>query len=312
MSFAAEVKKELTFLDVHPMHAKAELSAFVRLNGSISYANQTLVLKVQTENAAIARRIYGLIKREYDVAGELIVRRKLKLNKNNVYIMRFTKNADKMLADLGIVSDVLYDGHAPAWILEDEQHMRSYLRGAFLATGSINSPETSRYHLEIRSAYETHNDDIQKMMNHFDLNARTLARKHHYISYLKESEKISEFLAVIGASGAVLKFEDTRIVRDMRNSVNRLVNCESANLNKTVNAASKQLESIRIIDNYMGLDKLDSRLKEIAYLRLDNPEASLKELGEMVEGENMSKSGVNHRMRKLNNLAKKLESETGR
>lgn len=309
MSFAAEVKKELTILEVHPMHARAELSSFIRLNGTISSANNELVLKVQTENAAIARRIYSLIKKMYDVAGELVVRRKLKLKKNNVYIMRFTKNAEQMLNDLGILEGLSNDGHVPAWIMDDEQHMRSYLRGAFLATGSVNSPETSRYHLEIRSTYETHNDDIQKMMNNFGLNARTLARKRNYITYLKESEKISDFLAVIGASASVLTFEDTRIVRDMRNSVNRLVNCESANLNKTVDAATKQLNSIQLIEGTVGLDSLDKKLQEIAYLRVENPEASLKELGEMVEGEFISKSGVNHRMRKLNNLAEKLSTE---
>lgn len=306
MSFAAEVKKELTLLEVHPVHAKAELAAFIRMNGSINVSNQDLVLNVQTENAAIARRMYSLLKQLYQIELDLLVRRKMTLKKNNVYVIRIKDQAKEVLSALGILTDSGYLQSVPDRILYDDQAKRSYLRGAFLASGSVNSPETSRYHLEIRSTYEDHNKDVCQMINDFDLNARTLARRNNYITYLKESEKISDFLALIGANNSVLKFEDTRIVRDMRNSVNRLVNCESANLNKTVDAASKQINNIQFIDEVMGLNKLDDKLFEIAVLRLENPDVSLKELGELVPSGSISKSGVNHRMRKINQLAEKL------
>lgn len=307
MSFAQRVKKELTFLEVHPVHAKAEIAAFIRLNGSLNYGKNQWYLNVQTENAAIARRIYSLIKKYYVIEGELVVQRKMKLNKNNVYIMKLGQGSKGMLKELGIWDDDTHQGNVPAWIKEDKQQMRSYLRGAFLATGSVNSPETSRYHLEIRSTYEAHNDDICALMNEFNLNARTLERRNNYITYLKESEKISDFLALIGASASVLKFEDTRILRDMRNSVNRLVNCENANMNKTVDAAGRQVETIQRIDEHIGLVNIPDKLQEIAYLRLENPEASLKELGEMMPSGKISKSGVNHRIRKLNELAGSIQ-----
>jgi len=310
MSFASDVKKELTMLEVHPEHAKAELAALIRMNGSLHLVNQRFVLNIQTENAAIARRMYSLIKDNFHVESELLVRRKMKLKKNNVYIVRLKKGSEEILSELGIMDGMLYHGRIPEEISTNNQKVKSYLRGAFLAGGSVNSPDTSRYHLEIHSSYEEHNEDICTMMNHFDMNARSLERRNGYITYLKESEKISDFLALIGASNSVLKFEDTRIVRDMRNSVNRLVNCENANLNKTIDAASRQIDNITLIDEKIGLDNLPEKLREIALLRVGNPDASLKELGELAPGGPISKSGVNHRLRKLNKMAEDLKGNS--
>ena len=309
MSFTSEVKKELTLLEVHPVHARAELAAFIRLNGTVGLKKNALDLSIQTENAGTARRIYSLIKKYFVVESEILVRRKLKLKKNNVYIIRLHQGAEEVLSSLGLVEDGKLHNRVPRWIFDDQQQMRSYLRGAFLATGSVNSPETSRYHLEIRSTYQEHNDDLLEIMNRFELNARALSRRNSYIVYLKESERISDFLAVIGASASVLKFEDTRIVRDMRNSVNRLVNCENANLNKTVDAATQQIINIELIDSVTGLEHLPEKLQEMAYLRLEQPEASMKELGEMMPSGPISKSGVNHRIRKLNDMADKLREK---
>lgn len=310
MSFASEVKKELTTLEVHREHAKAELAALIRMNGSLSIQNQQFILNVQTENAAIARRIYSLLKDHYNVRSELLVRRRMKLKKNNVYIVRLKQETKDVLDDLSILEGMMVHSHVSDDIMGNSQKMRSYLRGAFMASGSVNNPETSRYHLEIYSTYEEHNQDICDMLNYYDLNARTLERRNGYISYLKGAEHIADFLTLIGATNSMLKFEDVRIVRDMRNSVNRIVNCETANMNKMIDAASKQIENIEFIEARVGLSALPEKLQEIANLRIENPEVSLKELGEMVPSGVISKSGINHRIRKINEFAENLREKS--
>lgn len=306
MTFASDVKKECTLLEVHKEHAKAELAALIRMNGAVSLYQQRFILNVQSENAAIARRIYTLMKDHYQMESELIVRRKMKLKKNNVYIVRCRQKVQELLSDLGIFDGLSINTNVSEEIMTNEQKKRSYLRGAFLAGGSVNNPEASSYHLEIYSNYETHNDDLCHMMNDFNLNAKTIVRRNGYITYIKEAEKIAEFLAVIGANRAMLKFEDIRIIRDMRNSVNRLVNMENANLNKTIDAAQRQLEAIRLIDSTQGLSVLPQKLQVMARFRLENPDLSLKELGEQVPGGPISKSGVNHRLRKIVETAERL------
>ncbi len=240
---------------------------------------------------------------------ELLVRRKMKLKKNNVYIVRLKQDTQRVLLDLDIMDGLMFQSHVSDEIMGNTQKMRSYLRGAFMASGSINNPETSRYHLEIYSIYEEHNQDICDMLNAYGLNARALERRNGYISYLKGAEKIADFLTLIGATNSMLKFEDVRIVRDMRNSVNRLVNCETANMNKTIDAASKQIDNIEFIQDRVGLQALPEKLQEIAELRLEHPEVSLKELGEMIPSGAISKSGINHRIRKINEFADHLREQ---
>ncbi|GIN85383.1 putative sporulation transcription regulator WhiA [Heyndrickxia sporothermodurans] len=309
MSFASETKKELTNLQVKDCCVRAELSALIRMNGSLSFSNRILVVNVQTENAAIARRIYTLIKRIYDTAVELLVRKKMRLKKNNVYIVRLKAKAKEILEDLDILGEGFTFVHniSPD-LIKKKCCKRSYLRGAFLAGGSVNNPETSSYHLEIFSLYKEHNESLCELMNVFYLNSKTLERKKGFITYLKEAEKITEFLNVIGAHNALLRFEDVRIVRDMRNSVNRLVNCETANLNKTIGAALRQVENIRYIDETVGLQVLPDKLREIAELRVAYQDVTLKELGEMVSSGHISKSGINHRLRKIDEIAEKLRA----
>lgn len=306
MSYASEVKKELTGLQVHLDNAKAELMALIRMNGSLGIANRNMILNVQTESPAIARRIYSLLKQFYQVESEIVVRRKMKLKKNNQYVVRLRYHAQEILSDLGILEGFQIKEKVPMALLKDDLMIRSYLRGAFLAGGSVNNPETSRYHLEIYSLYEEHNEMIAQMINRYHLNARTTARRSGYIVYLKEAEKIAEFLQLIGATNGMLKFENIRIVRDMRNSVNRLVNCENANMDKVANASNRQIENIRLIDSMVGLDSLPEKLRAIADTRLAHQEVSLKELGVLVPGGPISKSGVNHRLRKLNAYAEEL------
>jgi cell division protein WhiA len=307
MSFASETKKELTNLEIKPCCVRAELSALIRMNGSMSFSNRKLIVDIQTENAAIARRIYTLIKKSYDVPVELLVRKKMRLKKNNVYIVRLSQRAKEILEDMKILGEGFTFIHDIASdLIKKKCCKRSYLRGAFLAGGSVNNPETSSYHLEIASLYKEHNDSLCELMNKFGLNSKTLERKKGYITYLKEAEKITEYLNIIGAVNALLRFEDVRIVRDMRNSVNRLVNCETANLNKTIGASIRQVENIRYINDTVGLHILPDKLREIAELRLHYTDVTLKELGEMVAGGTISKSGINHRLRKIDEIADKL------
>lgn len=308
MSFASEMKNELTRIEVDTCCMKSELSALIKMNGALSHFNGEWIINIQTENAAIARRIFSLIRNLYGVEIELLVRRKMKLKKNNVYISRIKKDSRKLLEDLDIMKGGVLSHEISDSVKEKECCIRSYLRGAFLAGGSVNNPETSAYHLEIFSLYEEHAQSLTELMNGYQLNAKFIERKRGYITYLKEAEKIAEFLSLIGGYQALLKFEDIRIVRDMRNSVNRLVNCETANLNKTISAAMRQVENIQFIDEEIGLDELPERLREIARLRVEHQDVSLKELGEMMSTGVISKSGVNHRLRKLDKIADKLRS----
>ncbi|KAA1042470.1 DNA-binding protein WhiA [Macrococcus equipercicus] len=308
MSFASEMKNELTRIEADDCCNKAELAALIRMNGNLSISNREWVINVQSENAAIARRVFSLIKKIFGVEIELLVRKKMKLKKNNVYICRIKTRAKAILSELGILVEGSFLHAIDERLIQDDCCKRSYLRGAFLAGGSVNNPETSSYHLEIFSLYEEHSRDLTKLMNNYGLNAKTLERKKGYISYMKEAERISDFLSLIGGYQALLKFEDVRIVRDMRNSVNRLVNCETANLNKTIGAAMRQVENIEFIDAEIGIDELPVRLREIARLRVLHQDISLKELGEMVSTGVISKSGVNHRLRKLDEIADKLRN----
>lgn len=279
MSFASEMKNELTRIEVDECCMKSELSALIKMNGAVSYFDGQWVINVQTENAAIARRIFSLIKNVYKIEIDLLVRKKMKLKKNNVYICRIKKESKEVLEDLKIFSGGVLTNTITDEITEKECCRRSYLRGAFLAGGSVNNPETSAYHLEIASLYEEHAEAVTKLMNRYELNAKYIDRKRGYIIYLKEAEKIAEFLSLIGGYQALLKFEDIRIVRDMRNSVNRLVNCETANLNKTINAAMRQVENIKFIDEEIGIDELPERLREVARIRVEHQDMTLKEIG---------------------------------
>jgi cell division protein WhiA len=309
LSFASLTKKELTQLESSACCDKAEMAALIRMNGSLQFGNNRFVLDVVTENAAIARRIYTLVKKHFQTHAELLVRKKMRLKKNNIYMVRLPQDAKGILEALGIFREgTFYQGILPETV-KKSCCKRAYLRGAFLAGGSVNHPESNSYHLEIFSLYQDHCNDLIKLVNSFKLNARCIERKKGHIMYIKESEKITEFLSLIGAHQALLYFEDVRIVKDMRNSVNRLVNCETANLNKTVSASMKTIENIKKIEREMGLDQLPERLREVAELRVKYSDLNLTELGEMVPSGKVSKSGINHRLRKINEIAEKLQGK---
>jgi len=308
LSFAAQTKKELTQVEADTCCERAELSALLRMNGSVQLTNRKVILDISTENAAIARRIYSLIKKYYDVHTELLVRKKMRLKKNNVYIVRIPTQVQEILKDLHIVSEGFnFTDGIDQQIIANNCCKRAYLRGAFMAGGSVNNPEGSSYHLEIASMYEEHCQALVDLANEYGLNARCIERKKGFIFYIKEGEKIIDLLSMIGAHQALFKFEDVRIMRDMRNSVNRIVNCETANLNKTIGAAVRQIDNIKLLQKEVGLESLPDKLREVAEVRLAHPDINLKEVGELLKG-SVSKSGVNHRLRKIDELAEKIRN----
>ena len=279
------------------------------MNGVISLSNKGLVLDFATENAAIARRTLQLIKQLFDTEVDLLSRKKMQLKKNNVYIIRIKKNARDIATELGIMSEsVGFVLGIAKDLVEYDCCKRAYMRGAFLAGGSVNNPETSSYHFEISTLDQELAEDLKDLANVFNLNARVLQRKKGYIMYIKEAEKISDFLRVIEAYNAVLNFEDVRIFRDIRNSENRLNNCEIANETKTIAAAQRQIDNIELIDFVYGIDSLPERLQHVAKLRLEFPEENLNYLSDISNerGFKLTKSGINHRMRKLAEMAEEI------
>ena len=307
MTYALQAKNELTRREFGKECCQAaELIAFIRLSGNIQLSGKRLSLNVVTSNPAIARRIFSLFKQLFCLSSELLVRRKIRLRKNNVYLIRISEpfRVREVLTELGLMCGGAFVQELAEQIKKGKCCGRAYLRGAFLAAGSVSNPENS-YHLEIIADYQQQADDLAALIETFGLKAKVITRKNGYLVYLKDSEQIVAFLNVIGAHSALLNFENIRILKDIRNRINRLVNFETANVNKIVEAAVKQAELIRVIDDSIGLAALEPPLQQLAKLRLQHPEASLQELGEMLEPK-LGKSGVNHRMRKLERISNKI------
>lgn len=306
MSFSATTKEELARLSERKACcALAELAALIRMDGTLQIsADQEYALNVATENAAVARKIYRLAKTVLGAHVDIVVRRKLRLRKNNSYLVKIYPRGVQDLWRLGLLDEnhQIQRGIAKE-LVKHRCDQKAYLRGAFLAGGSINNPEGT-YHLEIITNDAGHADDLCRLVNKFQLGAKVSTRKNWHVVYIKESEHIVEFLGIIGAHHALLEFENVRVFKDMRNQVNRLVNCETANLNKTVDAAVRQIENIEFLKETIGLAALPSALQEIAELRSAYPDSSLKELGEMLQPK-VGKSGVNHRLRKIDEWADK-------
>ncbi|MEF9961260.1 MAG: DNA-binding protein WhiA [Erysipelotrichaceae bacterium] len=306
MSFTSEVKSEISLNDLHPCCVKAQLAALIQMCSTLSFTNRGMHIVIKSENANTAKRIWKLLKSHYQVDSELSVLKKMKLKKNNIYIIRVTNKAAFILEDLGIFNESGLQAHPPYSILKKECCARAYLAGAFLSSGSVNSPQTSNYHLEITANSIELANFIIKQMHKFDLPAKYIKRRNQDVVYLKASDKISDFLRCIGANEAIFTFEDSRIQRDFMNSLTRLDNCELANEMKSLAAGKKQVEDIEYIENYLGIDHLPEKLKDVAILRKENPESSLNELCEIYFEETkevISKSGMKHRLSKIKELA---------
>ena len=312
MSFTTDVKAEVSMNQLHECCAKAQLSALIQMCASLSFTSQGMALEVKSENVNTAKRILKLLKERYHVSAQLSVMRKMKLKKNNIYILRINAQTADILKDLQIMDEEGLRAHPKDDTVHEECCARAYLAGAFLAGGSVNSPQTANYHLEIVANSKAQADFLLQLMKRFELPAKYIRRRNQEVVYLKASDKISDFLRCIGASDALFAFEDSRIQRDFMNSLTRLDNCELANEMKTISAGKKQLEDIAWIEAYRGLDTLPEKLQQAAVLRRMNPEASLNELCEAYfeeTGETISKSGMKHRLAKLKELASQYRNE---
>lgn len=308
MSFSAEVKEEIVGKRLSKIEAIAFLSAFT--SSLISLENNSFTL--HTENIKIAKYIAELFKDNF------VIDVKLQDNKSpvnkKIMISIICEDKDyKVLKTLSIIDEDNKILDIPKdYLIDTDEEKRAFLSGIFTAVGSINDPKKPRYHLEFFVGSKKRATYLKKIFNEYDLNSRFLKREKGYIVYIKEAEKIGDFLRIIGATNALLYFENIRIYRDHMNMVNRLNNCEQANVEKTINSSNKQLEDIRIIEEKIGLDVLGPKNKEIALYRLKYPESSLQELSEIVSMEteyNISKSGVNHCFRKISRIANKIKEK---
>ena len=307
MSFSGMVKEELSRQISTARHCRiAEIAALLSACGKMTAAG---ILRFQTENDAVVRKYFTLLQKTFNIDTEIAIRESRQMKKGNVYYVEIT--------DPGQVETVLQgtklsvnegDGETlyteNALLTQQSCCKRAFIRGAFLASGSISDPEKG-YHFEIVTQDERKATHLQEIICSFQIDAKIVLRKKSYVVYVKEGAQIVDMLAIMEANVALMNLENIRIVREMRNDVNRKVNCEAANINKTVSASVKQMEDIRYLETRQVLDHLPPNLVQIARLRLENQDASLKELGEMLVPP-VGKSGVNHRLRKLSRLAEEL------
>lgn len=308
MSFASTAKDELARRhDGKLCCDRAELAAILHINGAVEISKQNLALNITTQNASIARRIYTILRERFAVAARIYTRRTLRLHKHNAYLVSVHSHdsVEKLLDALQLEEFSLTGRHGiPPVLIRKPCCRKAYLRGAFLAAGSINDPESHSYHLELVTDWEEHAQSMVHLLASFGLKAKVIERKGASVIYLKDSDMIADFLTLIGAHKAVLDFENARVMKEMRNNVNRQVNCETANLNKTVEASMLQIEAIKLLQRKVGFEHLSPGLRTVAEVRLEYPDSSLQELAEVM---GISKSAVNHRLRKLRELAGEFE-----
>lgn len=314
MSFSSRVKEELSYQTGSAMHCRiAEIAAILSMCGQIFQEEDGKVsIKIQTENLAVARKYFTLLKKTYNIDVDICIRNHIHTGKSRTYILDVADDyaAKKILSSVKFMNG---DGEIEEdyaivhlMILRKACCKRAFLRGAFLCAGSISEPEKT-YHFEIVCMTPERAQQICDMMKTFNIDGKCITRKKYHVVYIKEASQIVDMLNVMEAHVSLMELENIRILKEMRNSVNRRVNCETANISKTVSAAVKQIEDITYIRDTVGFSELTDGLKEIAELRLQYPEASLVELGKLLSTP-VGKSGVNHRLRKLSVLADELRS----
>lgn len=311
MTFSAKVKDELSRNQKDKMHCQiAEIAAITSMCGKVSInSREEYTVKVRTENISVARKYFTLLKKTFNIDTETHLSQN-RSRGNTVYTVVVKHHADaarvlkesKLMDEQGEITEEF--SVEKNTVFHRNCCKRAYLRGAFLAAGSMSHPEKG-YHIEFVCNSQAKARQIRNLMAFFELEAKIILRKRSHVVYIKEGSQIVDLLNIMEAPISLMEMENVRILKEMRNSVNRQVNCETANLNKTVSAAVKQMEDITYIEQTLGLHNLPENLQEIARVRLAAPNASLKELGDMLS-EPLGKSGVNHRLRKLSEIAEEL------
>ena len=315
MSFSSQVKEELSRQMSSARHCQiAEIAAILSLCGRIHIdENENYSIRIHTENVAVARKYFTLLKKAFNIRTDISIRRNAFLKKNRTYSVMIRNHEDavrvlkaaKLVDEHGEIGENL--SVVRNLVIQNPCCRRAFIRGAFLAAGSISDPEKF-YHFEIACTSMEKAKQLQEVISTFSIDAKIVVRKKYYLVYIKEGSQIVELLGLMEAHVALMELENIRILKEMRNSVNRQVNCETANINKTVSAAVKQLGDITYIRDTVGLDYLPEALAEIARIRLEMPDATLKELGESLNPP-VGKSGVNHRLRKISTIAETLREE---
>lgn len=305
ISFTMNVKNEISGYDGNRNENIAELSAIMRNNAKFDNG----VIEIVTENSKVAKRVYLLIKDIYNVNARIDDRANA-FNRNRLFVVVIDNKVDIILNDLAVLDDNNnYIKTVPSYLIDSEEEKRAYLKGLFLSCGSVNDPKTSRYHLEFFvNEYEEANF-VSDLLNEFMLNSKVLKKDKKYMIYIKEAEKIGDFLRIINASQAVMYYEDIRIYRDHKNMTNRLNNMEQANIEKTIMTCNEQINDINLILDKLGMEFLDEKTQEAVKYRLKYPECSLQELSDIMSYEidkPITKSGLNHRFRKIREMANKL------
>ena len=302
MSFTSIVKNELSKLELNKLEAITFLSAVLK-NTAIFENNS---IKIITENSSVARQVFNLVKELYGIGPKITLRRGYNYKKNYIYILELKEKVDLIKEDLSLNNNI-----PNGFIVDDDNLTRIYLRGVFISSGSVNDPKKSRYHLEIIVDTKEYADFINTKLNSYFLNSKVLKRENKYMIYIKEAEKIGDFLRMMNAISALLYFEDIRIYRDHKNMTNRLNNCEQANVDKIIETASNQVKDIELIESIGGMDLLDEKTKVAATYRMKYKEASLLELSEIISIETktpITKSGLHHRFTKIKEFANKIRN----
>lgn len=306
MSFSTDVKNELFQLIPKARHCRiAELAAAIRFIGEVTNTDTEKRIALQTENVTLAKKYYTMLKRTFNGNVMLNIRGQAGAGKMHQYkiVIRDPAVIDELLSYVMLEDDSRFR----AEVLKKECCRRSFIRGAFLANGSMSNPGKS-YHFEIVCRHETQADNLCRLICQYGISAKIIQRKNRFVVYIKESEGIIDVLNVMEAHKASMELENVRIIKEMRNSANRQFNCDAANINKMVQAATRQLEDIRLIQESVGLDNIPQPLQQMALVRLEYPDVSLQELGNYLDPP-VGKSGVNHRLRKLAALADEIREK---
>lgn len=302
MSFTTNVKNEIINQEYTSTELIAELSAIVNVSAVIE-ENEFIIY---TENLGVSRRIYNLIKLLYSIPVTIETQEINRLNKNYMAIIKVKDIDRSVLKSLDVIKENNERNYVPSsFIIDNIEEKHAYLRGVFLICGSVNDPKTSRYHLEFMIENKKTAYFVNDLLNSLYFNSKVLKREKHYMVYLKESEKISDFIKLLKAINSLFYYEDIRIYRDHKNMTNRLNNCEQANIDKIVFSSNEQLECISKLKSIYDFDLLDDRIKEICIYKEKYPESSMTELAEIISletGKKITKSGINHRFRKIKDM----------